>query len=139
MTPHLRLSPEAAVVPPRLRGARTPLAAPSLWRRLVRQVRTFCAQALALLVVSCATPGAVELLEQAVELATGAEGCADEACDEAGGACCTTCVCCVHPNTVPEAPAVPGGPPAVALDRAWLTGGGPASGFRTPPFRPPAA
>jgi hypothetical protein len=103
----------------------------------------FWAQSLTAFIILFATPGAVDVVQEFVSLATGIE-CTDELCDEGGGQCCpntcTQCTCCAHPNAVPSAPLlVPGDPLPEGLKLGWYSDGAYTSGYRALPFRPPAA
>jgi hypothetical protein len=105
--------------------------------------RRFWARSAIAFIVLFATPGAVDVAQEVVSLATGIE-CCDELCDEGGGQCCPKtcmqCTCCGHPNAVPAGPVlVPGDALPNGLQLGWYSSGAYASGYRAPPFRPPTA
>jgi hypothetical protein len=105
--------------------------------------RHFWARSLTAFVVLFAAPGPVDVVQEVVSLATGVE-CCDELSDEVAGQCCpktcTQCTCCAHPNAVPAAPLlVPGDPVPNGLKLGWSSDEAYMSGYRAPPFRPPAA
>jgi hypothetical protein len=105
--------------------------------------RRFLARSLIAFVVLFATPGAVDVAQEVVSLAMGIERC-DELCHEGGGQCCPTtctqCTCCAHPNAIPAGPVlVPGNALPNGLQLGWCSDGAYTSGYRAPPFRPPAA
>lgn len=102
--------------------------------------RRFLARALPVLVLLLATP-ASEAMRDAVSMAAGVEccdGCEDDARSGSDG--CTHCVCCGHLTALsspaarpPEGPAPAGSRPGWSADRPQ------GSGYRAPPFRPPAS
>lgn len=126
-----------------LRRARTLPTSMKRRRRLPRWTQHLWARSLTAFIILFATPGAVDAVQEVMSLATGVE-CRDAPCDEGGGQCCpktcTQCACCAHPNGVPAAPLlVPGDCPANGLKLDWCSDGAYTSGYRAPPFRPPAA
>jgi hypothetical protein len=110
--------------------------------RLPGWTQPFWARSLTAFIVLFATPGAVDVVQDVVSLATGIE-CCDALCNEGGGQCCpktcTQCACCAHPNAVSAAsPLVPGDVAPNGLKLSSYSDGAYASGYRAPPFRPPA-
>jgi hypothetical protein len=95
-------------------------------------------------------PGGSDLLRESVSLLSAAACCDDGECCEAGdckssaGACCAAgcghCAFCAHPSAVAAAAVVPlpfGASRALAT--RWQLAAMTGSGYRAPPFRPPAA
>jgi len=99
---------------------------------------------LTIFVLVFAAPGAADVVEEAVAYATGSECCDEGSCDDDGGEGCPTtclhCAGCAHPSTVVARAYVLPACEASAATACAGDGSLPdASGYRTPPFRPPAA
>ncbi len=103
------------------------------------------ARFIALLVLCLATPGVNDVAQELLAHATGVECCDEGGCDDGSGQCdpneCMHCVGCSHGMTLATVVVRPvvGRAAAEGLVHTWLTTQPSASGFRTPPFRPPAA
>lgn len=105
----------------------------------------FCGRWLTVLVLLFAAPGAAQIVQEGVAIAVG-DDCCDgpaedgaEAEDQDCPGTCADCACCAHPKVLPAStPLQPASPVFGDLDFSSERDCPDASGYRAPPFRPPA-
>lgn len=109
----------------------------------VRRGQQLCAGVLAVLALVCAAPGAAQIVQEVVSIVAGTD-CCDDACDDGDEQSCPGtcghCACCAHPNVLPPPTQLQLAGRLVRELKFSSHGDRPdASGYRTPPFRPPTA
>lgn len=114
--------------------------------RVLRWTHLVWGRALTVFVLTFVTPAAAQIVREVVSLAVGSDCCGEQCDDEDGEGeqrcpgTCAHCAFCAHPNVLP-APAQlePIEQSVGELAFSWPCDSPYASGYRTPPFRPPAA
>jgi len=111
-------------------------------RRALRSLRSACGRVFTLLLLLLATPGAADFATEVVSLMSG-RGCCDAPCapseEQSCPESCIHCLSCAHPNALPVMTQLTpiDQPPSAAAFQQWSARPY-ASGYRSPPFRPPA-
>lgn len=118
------------------------LPSTSMKRRRPSWVQLVWCRLLTVFVLLFAMPGVSQIVQEVVSIAVEVD-CCDDCPDEDERNCpgtCGHCMCCPHPNALLAAPVVqPGGLLLGDQTFGWHSHRAYASGYRAPPFRPPAA
>jgi hypothetical protein len=112
-------------------------------RRALRWLRGAFGRVVTLLLLLLATPGAADFAAEIVSLVSG-DRCCEAPCSPSDAQSCPEscihCLSCAHPNALPAMALLTpiDQPPSAAAFQQWRARPY-ASGYRSPPFRPPAA